>query len=81
MKPAISTGKTSGQLTVHCEDRLLTIKEVAELTGLKVSSLYHFTSQHRIPTVRVSPRCVRFRLSALHEWWDQLTEPSQGNKK
>src|SRR5262245_815560 len=56
------------------EDRLLTIKEVSELTGLSVGGLYHLSSQRRIPTVRLSARCIRFRLSDLYQWWDQLTE-------
>jgi excisionase family DNA binding protein len=57
----------------EAEDRLLTIREVAELTGLRVSSLYHFVSEGRIPVVRLSQRCIRFRLSALLQWWDDMT--------
>lgn len=56
------------------DDRLLTIREVAELTGLSVGSLYHFVSEGRIPVIRISGRCLRFRLSALYEWWDRLAE-------
>ena len=56
------------------EDRLLTIGEVAKLTGLAVGSLYHLVSQRRIPFVRISARCIRFRLSAILKWWDELTE-------
>jgi hypothetical protein len=32
------------------EDRLLTIREVSQLTGLAVGSLYHLASEGRIPT-------------------------------
>jgi excisionase family DNA binding protein len=53
----------------NCE-RLLTIKEVAQITGLKVGSLYHLVSQKRIPVIRLSRRCVRFRLSDLQAWFD-----------
>jgi excisionase family DNA binding protein len=49
-------------------DRLLTIREVAALTGLQASSLYHVVSQGRIPVVRLSKRCIRFRYSDLLEW-------------
>jgi excisionase family DNA binding protein len=63
------------------EDRLLTIKEVAELTGLQVSSLYHLVSDGRIPVVRLSRRCLRFRLSALHQWWDELATGNGTERK
>jgi excisionase family DNA binding protein len=56
------------------EDRLLTIGEVAKLTGLAVGTLYHLVSQRRIPFVRISARCIRFRLSSILQWWDELTE-------
>jgi excisionase family DNA binding protein len=56
------------------EDRLLTIKEVSELTGLAVGSLYHLVSQKRVEVVRISSRCIRFRLSSLERWFDDLTE-------
>ncbi len=56
------------------EDRLLTINEVAELTGLAVGTLYHFVSQKRIPVVRLSKRCIRFRNSDLSDWIETLTQ-------
>lgn len=57
-------------------DRLLTITEVAELTRLSVGTLYHFVSQHRIPVVRLSRRCVRFRRSQIFHWWEDLSQPA-----
>jgi excisionase family DNA binding protein len=65
------------------EDRLLTIREVAQMTGLSVGTLYHFCcpSQGRIPVVRLSRRCIRFRLSALHAWWDRLEQEDMQEKK
>jgi excisionase family DNA binding protein len=56
------------------EDRLLTIKEVSALTGLAVGTLYHFVSQKRIPVMRLSKRCIRFRLSSLKRWFEDLGE-------
>jgi excisionase family DNA binding protein len=50
------------------QDRLLSIAEAAGLTGLAVGSLYHMVSEKRIPVVRLSRRCIRFRLSALMRW-------------
>lgn len=55
-------------------ERLLRIEEVAELTGLAVGTIYHLVSQRRIEVVRISSRCIRFRLSSLERWFDELTE-------
>jgi excisionase family DNA binding protein len=55
-------------------DRLLTINEVADMTGLAVGTLYHFVSQKRIPVVRLSKRCIRFRKSDLSAWIETLTQ-------
>jgi excisionase family DNA binding protein len=55
-------------------ERLLTINEVADLTGLAVGTLYHFVSQKRIPVVRLSKRCIRFRQSDLSDWIQGLTQ-------
>lgn len=68
--------KTQGTMTSipAIEDRLLTIGEVAKITGLAVGSVYHLVSQRRIPFVRISARCIRFRVSAIFQWWDELTE-------
>jgi excisionase family DNA binding protein len=58
-------------------DRLLTIREVAALTGLQVASLYHVVSQGRITVVRLSKRCIRFRYSDLLEWIEMHTEKAR----
>jgi excisionase family DNA binding protein len=68
-KRALGAGRTFAS----APDRLLTVKEVASLTGLAVGTLYHFVSQGRIPVVRISPRCLRFRESDLQRWFDALT--------
>jgi excisionase family DNA binding protein len=59
------------------EERLLTIQEVSELTGLAVGTLYHFVSQKRIPVVRLSKRCIRFRYSDLLDWIQTLTQETR----
>ena len=55
-------------------ERLLTIAEVSELTTLAVGSLYHLVSQKRIPVVRLSKRCIRFRYSDVLDWIAQLSQ-------
>ena len=58
-------------------ERLLTINEVAELTGLAVGTLYHFVSERRIPVIRLSKRCIRFRQSDLSDWIQSLTQKAR----
>jgi excisionase family DNA binding protein len=55
-------------------ERLLTIHEVSELTNLAIGSIYHLVSQKRIPVVRLSRRCIRFRLTDLIAWFDEKSE-------
>jgi excisionase family DNA binding protein len=55
-------------------DRLLTISELADITGITKGSLYHMLSEKRIPVVRISKRCVRFRYSEILRWWDRISQ-------
>ena len=55
---------------------LLTAAEVAELTGFSEGTIRHFCSQHRIPVVRSSSRCVRFRRSDIDSWVASLLQPA-----
>ena len=56
---------------------LLTIKQVSSMTGLAVGTLYHFVSQRRIPIVRISARCVRFRRSDIDAWLAERVIPPE----
>lgn len=58
------------------EKKLLTIRDVAKITGFSVGTLYHWVSQRRIPVVRLSSRCVRFRLRDLEDWVAEKVVPS-----
>jgi len=60
------------------KNRLLTIKEVSDLTGLAVGTIYHFVSELRIPVVRFSSRCIRFHRSALEQWFEELSQYPEG---
>jgi excisionase family DNA binding protein len=57
---------------------LLTIREVAEHTGFSTGTLYHWVSQGRMPVVRFSARCIRFRRSEIDAWLEQLSVPATG---
>ena len=50
-------------------DRLMTIAEVLEVTGLSRSSIYSLMRQGGFPEpLKVGPRAVRWRLSEIEEW-------------
>ena len=49
------------------EKRLLTIREMGELTGLSVSTLYKMANQRRIPYVKVGSR-LRFERQLIDNW-------------
>ena len=53
---------------------LLNVNEVAELLGLSVGCIYHLVSQKRIPAVKLSSRCVRFRRSDIEHWISSLSQ-------
>ncbi len=61
-------------------NRLMDIRAVASWTGLSVGTLYHLISQKRIPVVRISSRCVRFRQSDIEQWLAEKVVPSQNPK-
>jgi excisionase family DNA binding protein len=55
-------------------EKLLDVRGLAQLLGVSPGSIYHWISQGRLPVVRFSARCVRFReidverlLCDLHE--------------
>jgi excisionase family DNA binding protein len=60
---------------------LLTAAEVAALTGFAEGTIRHFVSQRRIPVVRISARCVRFRRSDIESWLERLLVPSRNNDR
>jgi excisionase family DNA binding protein len=59
-------------------DRLLTVNELAELLNISSGTIYHWLSEDRLPVVRFSKRCVRFRESDVESLLESL---SQGNQK
>jgi excisionase family DNA binding protein len=47
---------------------LMTVREVAAVTGFSEGTLRHWVSQRRIPFIRISDRCVRFLLADVQGW-------------
>jgi predicted DNA-binding transcriptional regulator AlpA len=70
------TGPKAINMTEPGQRLLIDIRELSDLTGIAVGSLYHMVSQHRIPCVKLSQRCLRFSLPAIREWLDDLSEPA-----
>ncbi|MDA8215114.1 MAG: helix-turn-helix domain-containing protein [Nitrospiraceae bacterium] len=48
-------------------ERLLSIEEMAEILGVKVSTLYAMTHYKKIPFFKLG-KLVRFRLSDVESW-------------
>jgi excisionase family DNA binding protein len=60
-------------------DRLLDVRQAAALLGLKVTTLYQWAYERRIPIVKPSgPRGpLRFRLSTLMKLIDTWEQPAR----
>lgn len=63
------------------EKLLIDIRELSELTGIQIGSLYHMVSAGRIPCVKLSKRCLRFSLPAIRAWIEGLSEPIRDPEK
>jgi len=48
-------------------DRLLKPREVAEILGVALSTVYQWAYERRIPHVKLRGRALRFRLSAIEK--------------
>ncbi len=46
-------------------DRLVDVREAAELLGMKVSTLYEWSYERKLPVVKLFGRSLRFRLSTI----------------
>lgn len=57
-------------------DKLLTVSELAERLGISAGTAYHWISQGRLPCVRFSSRCVRFRERDVENLLEQLGQPA-----
>jgi excisionase family DNA binding protein len=51
-------------------DRVVTMREAAEISGISTSTLKRQLKAGELKIVRLSPRRVGIRLSALHGWLD-----------
>jgi len=61
------------------EKILLSIREVSEMTRISVGTLYHWVSQNRVPVVRFSRRCIKFRRSDIERLISERVEGPAGH--
>jgi excisionase family DNA binding protein len=50
------------------ESALMDVNETAALLGISAGTAYHWVSEGRLPVIRFSARCVRFRRSDIEAW-------------
>lgn len=54
---------------VESSDKLIVnIRELSEITGFSIGTLYQWVSQKRIPHFKLSQRCLRFSVPTIREW-------------
>ena len=70
----MASSSEAGREKAVNEDRLMDVNEVAEFLGLAVGTVYHLVSQKRLPCLRLSARCLRFRKSDLNAFIDRLAK-------
>ena len=61
-------------------DRLLTVRDLAERLRVTSTCVYRWLAENRLPAIRLSRRCVRFRESDVHELLEQLANKSGTGK-
>lgn len=62
------SGTQSPALIVN--DKVVSIREAAEISGISTSTLKRQLKVGELKIVRLSPRRIGIRLSALHGWLD-----------
>jgi predicted DNA-binding transcriptional regulator AlpA len=65
------------QTVESAADRLMKITEAAQFLAVEPTSLYHMVSQGRVPCIRLSKRCLRFRMADLKHLIDQKFVPAK----
>jgi excisionase family DNA binding protein len=77
-EPADHLGGTESKNRLDT-DRLWDVKDVAEFLGLAVGTIYHMASEGRIPVVRISARCLKFRRSEILAWVERKSQKETNN--
>jgi len=62
-------------------EKLLTVADLAERLKIAPGSIYHWVAQGRLPCIRFSKRCLRFRESEVSSLLDELGDPGSRGKQ
>lgn len=57
--------------------KLLTCKEVAEILGVKLSTIYKWTHMHQIPYVKIG-KLLRFQSKVIEQWISENSKVENG---
>jgi len=57
-------------------DRLLDVKEAAQLLSVRPSTLYQWAYERRIPVVKLMGRALRFRQSEIEKLMKRYDRPA-----
>jgi len=57
------------------DKKLMTPKEVADLLGVKLSTIYQLAFYRRIPAIHLSNKMLRFDPDQIKEWLASKTSP------
>lgn len=49
-------------------DKLLSVDELAEILGVTKATIYSWTSQNKIPHIKLSKRLLKFREKDIMDW-------------
>ena len=60
--------------------KLLNVQEIAELIGVKPSTIYQWTSQGFIPYVKIG-KLVRFNVDTVMNWLSEKESKGRKNRK
>ena len=60
--------------------KLLNVQEIAELIGVKPSTIYQWTHQGFIPHVKIG-KLVRFKPDAVMKWVNNMETEGRKNRK
>lgn len=55
-------------------EKLLTVNEVSQLLGISKFGLYGLVFKKRIPAVKISKRCLRFRPRDIEKWLEEKSQ-------
>ena len=55
-------------------DKLMTVSDLAERLKINPGSIYRWAAQGRLPCIRFSKRCLRFRESEVSSLLDELSD-------